>query len=456
MTMLFARILVFVRQTLRIEDVADQSAVIDFVKRDVDFRGAKSWILMFAVLVASLGLNVNSTAVIIGAMLISPLMGPIIGIGVSVGIADGQLLGRSYRNLFVAIFISMVTSSVYFAISPFDDAASEILSRTEPTLLDALIAIAGGAVGAIAMVRQDRSNVVPGVAIATALMPPLCTAGYGIAQLDAEIFFGAFYLFFINSVYIATSTYVVVRIMKFKQVNEENDKKRRRVRRIVIVVMVLTVIPSVYTAWHMMRRNSFHRQVVELVKQAETTYPNASFVVSKAEWSSDTSSVVLTVVGPALKEEELFQVRTHALAIGLRDSQLEIRQASGVSDLMMTQATEQMRKSVIGDIYDRTMHELAKKDSIIAEMKTQELQRRVAVNVLHDVSREVEQINKNVESITFSDSMVVHRRNGVADTLPVAYVTFERRPNWREVQDLQNWLRVRLKSDSVVVRRILN
>ena len=456
MRALLLRILAFVRQTLRIEDVADQTAVVDFVKRDVDFRGAKAWILMFAVLVASLGLNVNSTAVIIGAMLISPLMGPIIGIGVSVGIADSVLLGRSARNLAIAMFLSIITSTLYFTISPFDDAASEILSRTTPTLLDALIAIAGGAAGAVAMVRQDRSNVVPGVAIATALMPPLCTAGYGISQLQWDMFFGAFYLFFINSVYISAATYVVVRIMKFRPVSYENPEKRRKVRRIVYAVVILTMIPSIYTGFNMYQRTRFDRRVVDLVKYAEEKFPQTSFVVSKSKWDRDTSDLVLTLVGPALKDEELTTVRTKALAIGLRECRLDLRQAAGVSDVMMTQATEQMRKNVMGDLYDRTLYDLARKDSIIAAMENQQEKRQAAVDVLKDVSREVEQINPNVESITYQDSMFVHGKEGALDTLQVAYVSFNRRPRGNEMADLQNWLRVRLKRDCVVVRRIVD
>ena len=454
MRSILLRILAFVRGTLRIQEDFDQQAVIEFVRSDIEFRGAKAWILIFAILVASLGLNVNSTAVIVGAMLISPLMGPIIGMGTAIGISDLDLLKRSGRYLATAVVISIMTSALYFTISPFDEAASELLSRTSPTLLDALIAIAGGAAGAIAMVRRDRSNVVPGVAIATALMPPLCTAGYGLSEGNLEFFFGAFYLFFINSVYIAASTYVVLRVVGFDPVIEMSEKGATRVKRTVLIVVTLTLIPSVYTGWNMLRKNIFNRRVVELATQAEAQFTETSFAISKASWAPDSSSVTLTVVGPPLSQDEIQQVHMMAAREGLEETHLEIRQATGLTDVMLAQATESMRRDVMGDIYDRTLEELRMKDSIIGVLRSQEVQRTQATDLLADVAREVEQIDKNVSSITYQDSMFVHRKDGEVDTLSIAYVSFDRRPRNSDVDKLMHWLRVRLKRDSVVIREV--
>ena len=186
------------------EDSALQDEVVDNICRGVDFRGTNLWVLIFATFVASLGLNVNSTAVIIGAMLISPLMGPIMGMGLSVGINDFDLLKRSVRNFGFMVLVSILTSTLYFVVSPLSGAQSELLARTVPTTYDVLIAFFGGLAGIVAQSRRDRtSTVIPGVAIATALMPPLCTAGYGLATLQLNYFLGAFYLFFINTVFIA-------------------------------------------------------------------------------------------------------------------------------------------------------------------------------------------------------------------------------------------------------------
>lgn len=203
------RTLLYLRDRFDLEEgKEDELETIDYISKNVEFKGANLWILIFAIFVASIGLNVNSTAVIIGAMLISPLMGPIMGIGLAAGINDFELLKRSFRNLGVAVFIAILTSTVYFYITPIHDAQSELLARTEPTVWDVLIALFGGLAGIIAGSRKEKSNAVPGVAIATALMPPLCTAGYGLATGNLYYFIGAFYLFFINSVFISLSTYL--------------------------------------------------------------------------------------------------------------------------------------------------------------------------------------------------------------------------------------------------------
>ena len=198
------------------EGKADDDTVIEDIKRGVSFRGTNLWILICAIFIASIGLNMNSAAVVIGAMLISPLMGPIMGVGLGIGIFDLQLIRRALLNLGTAVFISVLTSTIYFLITPLDDAQTEILARTTPTLWDVLIALFGGFAGIIASSRQDKSNAIPGVAIATALMPPLCTAGYGIATGQWAFFMGAFYLFSINSVFITFSTVLIVKFLRYR------------------------------------------------------------------------------------------------------------------------------------------------------------------------------------------------------------------------------------------------
>lgn len=197
------------------EDKASEDEIIENVKKGIEFKGMNLWVLIFAIFIASIGLNVNSTAVIIGAMLISPLMGPIMGIGLGIGINDFELIKKSYKNLGVAVLISVITSTFYFLITPLSDAQSELLARTTPTIWDVFIALFGGLAGIVAATRKSISNVIPGVAIATALMPPLCTAGYGLATGTLSYFLGAMYLFFINSVFISLATYLIVRFTKF-------------------------------------------------------------------------------------------------------------------------------------------------------------------------------------------------------------------------------------------------
>ena len=214
------------------------------IREGVSFKGTNIVILILAIFIASLGLNTNSTAVIIGAMLISPLMGPIIGIGLGVGIHDFALLKRCLRNLLMAAGFSVITSTLYFLISPVNEQHSELLARTSPTIYDVLIGFVGGGAGIVALGSTNKGNVIPGVAIATALMPPLCTAGYGLATWQMDYFLGALYLFVINSIYIAFATFAGVKFMKYKGVNDADNVRARRVRRVVYSLAILTMLPS--------------------------------------------------------------------------------------------------------------------------------------------------------------------------------------------------------------------
>ena len=207
------------------EDSALQDEVVDNICRGVDFRGTNLWVLIFATFVASLGLNVNSTAVIIGAMLISPLMGPIMGVGLSVGMNDFELMKRSLKSFLITTAFSVTTATVFFLFTPIAEAQSELLARTSPTIYDVFIALFGGLAGVVALSTKEKGNVIPGVAIATALMPPLCTAGYGLASGNLIYFLGAFYLYFINSVFISLATFIGVRLMHFQR-KEFVDKNR--------------------------------------------------------------------------------------------------------------------------------------------------------------------------------------------------------------------------------------
>ena len=236
-------------------DKTDETAIVEQISDGVTFRGANLWVLIFAIFIACLGLNLNSTAVIIGAMLISPLMGPIIGMGLAVGRADLELLKRSLTNYGVSTVISVLTAALYFQLTPLTEAQSELLARTSPTLYDVLIALFGGAAGILALSTGGKGNVIPGVAIATALMPPLCTAGYGLAMGEWSFFFGACYLFFINTVFIALATYVGVRLLQFKPKQFVDKARLAVVNRYIAVIVVVTMLPAVYMTTQIIRQS---------------------------------------------------------------------------------------------------------------------------------------------------------------------------------------------------------
>lgn len=236
-------------------DKDDEEYIIQSIRDDIDFKGVRIWILICAIFTASLGLNVNSTAVIIGAMLISPLMNPIVGLGLGLGIYDLRLVRRSLKSLGIMVIISLTTATLYFLISPLSLAQSELLARTQPTIYDVLIAIAGGAAGILANSTKIKGNILMGVAIATALMPPLCTAGYGLSQGNWSYFLGAGYLFTINAIFIALSTLAVVRLLKFAPHTFLSQERERKIHRWIIGITVAVMLPSLYSGFILVRHS---------------------------------------------------------------------------------------------------------------------------------------------------------------------------------------------------------
>jgi uncharacterized hydrophobic protein (TIGR00271 family) len=281
-------------------DKVDEEQTIANIRADASFRGAQLWVLIFAIFIASLGLNVNSTAVIIGAMLISPLMGPIVGMGLAVGINDLDLLRVSAKNFAVATLFSVATATVYFLLSPYRELQSELLARTSPTLYDVLIAFFGGAAGIVAIATGGKGNVIPGVAIATALMPPLCTAGYGLATGQWVYFLGAFYLFFINTVFIAGATFLGVRLMQFKVHQEVNKERAVRARRMFMFLVVLTLVPAGFMTFSLVRRSLFEQRLASFT-EAELSWPGTQILSRSAD--RDACTISVAVIGREVEAE---------------------------------------------------------------------------------------------------------------------------------------------------------
>ncbi len=313
-------------------DKEDESEVIRQVSAGVEFRGTNLWILICAIFIASLGLNVNSTAVIIGAMLVSPLMGPIIGMGLAVGIGDYDLLRRALKNFAVATVISVLTATVYFLISPISDARSELLARTSPSLYDVLIAFFGGAAGVLALTTKSKGQVIPGVAIATALMPPLCTAGYGLATLQWHFFFGAFYLFFINSVFIALATVMGVKLLRFHSYSSLSPDRARRGRRLITWVVIITMLPAAVMTAGIVSKNARDRNIQRFVNH-EIAQSGTEIISSKL--IGDTINVV--AVGRIISDEELADAQRHLGLYNLKEYHISVIQG-GAGDQVLTVA----------------------------------------------------------------------------------------------------------------------
>ena len=283
-------------------DKMAEQETIAAIKADASFRGANLWVLVFAIFIASLGLNVNSTAVIIGAMLISPLMGPIVGMGLAVGINDLDLLRSSAKNFAVATVISVLTATVYFLLSPYSEAQSELLARTSPTLYDVMIAFFGGAAGIVAIASGGRGNVIPGVAIATALMPPLCTAGYGLATGQWLFFLGAFYLFFINTVFISVATVLGVRLMKFSLHQEISPERASKARRVLMAIVVMTMVPAGIMTFSLVRQSLFNQNVASFMDH-ELAWAGTQVISQQVDRDSKTLRVA--VIGRKVEDAEI-------------------------------------------------------------------------------------------------------------------------------------------------------
>lgn len=316
-----------IKELFSLAEDTDEESAIQSIKNNVEFRRGNAWTLVFAVFIASIGLNTNSAAVIIGAMLISPLMGPIVGAGLALGTYDIGLLRHSLKHLGVAVAISLVTATLYFLLSPISDAQTEILARTRPTVLDVLIATFGGAAGIVAATRRERGNAIPGVAIATALMPPLCTAGYGLASGQWGYFLGALYLFCINCVFICLSTYLFVRILKFPVAPGLDEVKREKIRNASTWVAVLTILPSVALAWYFVQEARFAKQAAVFVK-TELTQAGIHVVQTTPTFRFRSRTLEVMTLGSEIPAEQQQTLRERLARYQLEGTELILTQSS--------------------------------------------------------------------------------------------------------------------------------
>lgn len=316
-----------IRYYTDINEHIDTEDAAQRIKNAIWFRGPNVWILAFSILIASVGLNVNSTAVVIGAMLISPLMGPIIGIGLSLGTNDLDLLKLAFKNLLVMVLISLAVSTLFFLLSPLElTNPTELKARTSPTIYDVLIALFGGLAGILELSRKERGTVLSGVAIATALMPPLCTAGYGLSCLNFHFFFGAMYLFLLNAVFIILATYIMVKYLRFKTATGLDDAVVQRRRRVISLLTLVVIIPSIVSAVTLVQDNNFERNVDTFVKE-NRLFPRA-YINDYRIFKDHGRKVELSFTGEPLSLEALSALNASARSHGIEEGQLMIKEHS--------------------------------------------------------------------------------------------------------------------------------
>jgi uncharacterized hydrophobic protein (TIGR00271 family) len=421
-----------------------EEAIVSQIINDVSFRGAKLWVLIFAILIASLGLNINSTAVIIGAMLISPLMGPIIGMGLAVGTNNFDLLKRSVKNYVVATIFSVLTATIYFFISPLGEAQSELLARTSPTLYDVLIAFCGGAAGIIALCTHNKGNVIPGVAIATALMPPLCTAGYGLATGHLLYFLGAFYLFFINTVFIALSTYFGVRLLGFHKHEFMSAWRERRAHRLLTAVVVVTMIPAAVMTVMIVRQSVFDHNVRRFLKN-ELTQSGTQVISNSVEGRTLRVVAVGREINAATQAEAQKQLQHY----GLGEYKLSIIQGAQTDSLL--QLNNQLTQMSTTREADRQqLMELSSQTALLSE----QLEGYVRYEELSAAMRpELKVLFPQVKALSLSPVSEVHRDTTARRHFVLALVSTDggRRLPAADATKLRQWLQSRVGNDSLVV-----
>ncbi|GAA0525777.1 TIGR00341 family protein [Chitinophaga japonensis] len=438
------RFLVLLRHIFSLEeDKAKEEEIAENIQRGVEFRGTNLWVLIFAIIIASIGLNMNSTAVVIGAMLISPIMGPIMGVGFGVATIDFELIKRSLRNLATAVIISLMTSTAYFLVSPLSDAQSELLARTTPTIWDVLIALFGGLAGIVGATRKEKGNVIPGMAIATALMPPLCTAGYGLANGQWYFFFGAFYLFFINSVFISFATFIIVRFLKFRTKVWEDDTRARRVRRYVWAITIATAIPSIYLGYRIVQKSIFTTNALKFVHQ-ELDFPDTQIVTERVDGANRTIDVLL--IGNPVDSPMIAQVKARLASYNLLPATLTIRQGLKESGDL---GQSSFKMSILEDVYQKNIQVLEEKDKQIARLQQEVNRAREQSFPLEDIAREAKAEHTNIEEFGLARMVIANLQNKKNDTIIIANIKVRKAMGREEQTRLKNWIKARTASDEV-------
>lgn len=351
------------RSLLNLRADLDTEAADLNIRNNIHFRGTNVLVLAFSIIIASVGLNVNSTAVVIGAMLISPLMGPIIGVGLAGSINDTRLLRDSLWNLLVMVAISLMASALYFLLSPLELAnPTELEARTSPSIFDVLIALFGGAAGIVEQSRKEKGTVISGVAIATALMPPLCTAGYGIAHLNGHFFFGAMGLFGINAIFIALATYLGAKLLHFKEVQFMYDKTAKLTRRWVSVFVVVVVVLSCWSAVRIVKRNNFESNAEVFVKENRSL--EKAYIY---DYSIDAAAhkVEIRVTGRRMSPEMRETLYQSAVSHGIP------RDALTITENTLQETDDIIRSEQLASKVEQSEIEDARRDAMILSLSEQ-------------------------------------------------------------------------------------
>ena len=439
------RILIYLKSLIHIADEIDYENASASIRKNIAFRGTNVYILACAIIIASVGLNVNSIPVIIGAMLVSPVMGPILGFGLGLGTRDNLLVKNSMKNFGVMVVISIVASALFFLLSPLSLAhPSELLARTNPTIYDVLIALFGGLAGIIETSRKDKGTVISGVAIATALMPPLCTVGYGISIWKGQVIFGALYLFLINSIFIALATFAAVKYFGFPVVENTDESHRRLPKHWMAIILIIVIVPSIISAISVIRENNFTIHAERLV--AENKNLGKCFIYDhKATYSRKAPKLELFLAGESLTDEAKKQFYNSAEEYGITRSQIVFHEDATImkQDLSETEIMKgffEHSDQQIKALNDSIM----KLDKQLSDFKGKELP-------VEAVSKELFAQYPDIQSLSLSRGAIMNAGSPAETEQIVAILTIDKPMDAELHARIERWLKARLNNENVVV-----
>ncbi len=443
MNAVFKVILSYLRGLANIKDAIDTQTAAHNIRQNIYFRGPNVWILAFSIVIASVGLNVNSTAVIIGAMLISPLMGPILGIGLGLGINDTGLLKDGFRHLIVMVSISLIASFLFFFLSPLKLAnPTELLARTTPTFYDVLIAFFGGCAGMLENSRKEKGTVLSGVAIATALMPPLCTAGYGLANFSLRYFAGAMMLFIINCVFISLSTYVMAKILGFREVEFPTEAHAKRTRFFITTVVLVVVVPSVLSAISMVRENAQTQNAANFVSDNKVL--EHSYIYDyKMDAKNRDGKLSLYIAGDALTAADRARLMASAPHYGIDTTRIQFVQHKS-QDIDDSFSEEFFR-----EVYQQANNDLVQKEEQLRVLQEELLQYRREEIPHSQISKEIFAAFPIVKDVSISRGVAVSRDSLKQKDCIMVMTEGSSSLSKDEQKKLEDWLAARLDETEI-------
>ena len=431
----------FIREYLNVQkDETTQSEADEYIRNSIDYKGSSLWILIFSILIASLGMNVNSPFAIIGAMLISPMMGPIMGVGLALGVNDFYLMKRSLRSYMITTLFSVGASTIYFLISPITTFQSVFALQTSPTIYNVLIALFGGLAGFIALSTTKKGTVVVGVAIVTALIPPLCTAGYGLASGNLVYFMGALYLYIIESVFICFATFLGVRMLHYPKKEFINKKQERKVRQYMFIVVFLSMCPTIYLTAGIIKTAIFTARANRFITE-QLTYKGSSIIYKNCNYKANGEKFIqLVLVGDEIPQSVIQQARRKLGEYQLENTELNVMQGANNGELDSPNPSMHgmMMKDMKSESYILSQHQ-----------QNQELKQKLGAYQAYEQSskaimQEAQVLFPAIKSLSVGRMLESVMNTNKMDTISVAVIQFNKKVKEDEKKKIADWLKVRL------------